>query len=75
MANSGFNVWRVRQHNEATAALWERVHRFRNKHPDITITRLPGGSWEVYQPGETAAAWEDGVTMMDNLERRYPDER
>ncbi|MGH3250794.1 MAG: hypothetical protein ACRDOI_31950 [Trebonia sp.] len=54
----------------------ERRERFARKHPEVKITgRFEAGRrlFEVSEPGRPAAAYEDAGTMMDDLEKRYPD--
>jgi hypothetical protein len=51
----------------------DRVDRFMTRHPEVTITPpydTFSGLWEV-RTKDGVAAWDNGRTMMDDLEKRH----
>jgi hypothetical protein len=56
--------------------LMERVDRFTRRHPEVVIAAPynSGGKWRVTEPGREPRAYPTGMQMMDELEKRYPDE-
>jgi hypothetical protein len=55
----------------------ERRNRFAQKHPDIKFSQRRDGTrllFEVSEPNRAAWATYDADAMMDDLEKRYPDD-
>ncbi len=73
MPNSGppLTPWKSKRQIPLT----ERVDRFWHRHPEIRITSPDNatGKWEVSEPDKAATAYDNGLIMMDDLEKRYPE--
>jgi hypothetical protein len=66
----------------------DRVDEFRRRHPEIKVAApyaVPSHKWEVSEPsvtdendeppsGHPTRAYDNGTEMMNDLEKRYPDE-
>jgi hypothetical protein len=54
--------------------LLDRVDDFQHRHPEFTIAapyNTLSGLWEV-RDGNGTAQWDNGLRMINDLERRYP---
>lgn len=58
--------------------LLDRIDAFKARRPDIPISpwyQSESGKWETTEPGrEVPRAWVNGTTMMEHLEKTYPEE-